>query len=252
MRYALISDIHANLEAFRAVLEALHRLRFDAILFLGDAVGYGPDPGPCVDLLRELADAYPFWGVRGNHDAAVLDDRELEHFNPHARAALLWTREQLSEDQQAFLATLPLMQELETGELMVHASPLDPDGWEYITQIFEAREVLEYVANWIVLVGHTHIQVAYVETGGRIQVHTGDVEGDPSPIPLDQASRYLINPGSVGQPRDGIREAAWGLLDTRERRLWLGRTPYPVEKTAQKILHAGLPEYLAFRLYEGH
>ncbi len=251
MRYALISDIHANLEALRAVLTILHRLRFDAVLFLGDAVGYGPDPGPCVDLLRKLAETYPFWGVRGNHDAAVLDDEELDAFNPVAREALLWTRTRLSPDQQAFLATLPLMQELETGELMVHATPLDPDGWEYITQTFEAREVLDYVANWITLYGHTHIQVAFEARDHQLNSHRSDPENIQE-IALEESARYLINPGSVGQPRDGIPEAAWGLLDTRERRLWLGRVSYPVEQTARKILDAGLPEFLAYRLYEGH
>ena len=191
MRIAVLSDIHANLVALDAVLEAIGAV--DAIWHLGDVVGYGPDPDAVV---RRLAEAGAL-GVRGNHDAAACGGREIEWFNPEARTAMEWTRDAIAPDTRDWLAALP--ERLVEGDFtLVHGSPRDPT-WEYVTSVPVARANLAALTTRYGLHGHTHIPIAFREDDGRVEPIT---PGDGSVLALDER-RLLINPGSVGQPRDG-------------------------------------------------
>jgi len=239
MRIAVLSDIHANLPALEAVLEALGRV--DAIWNLGDVVGYGPHPDEVVARLRELGAV----GVRGNHDAAALDLALAEWFNADARRAIEWTAGRIAPATRAWLADLPERREDE-GITLVHGSPRDPT-WEYITTAAGARTNLASFATAHLLFGHTHVPIAFREVGGRTET-LEPING--SSLALD-ARRVLANPGSVGQPRDGDPRASAAILDTAASTLTWHRVAYPIAATQAAIRAAGLPGWLADRLADG-
>ena len=242
MKIALISDIHANLEALDAVIAQARHEGVGAFACLGDIVGYGADPAACLATVRGLD---PVAVIQGNHDAFAGDDRDLSSFNPNARDAALWTGAQLSGDERAWLADLPLTAEPAPGVLLVHATPDDPASWYYVRFRAEAAEALEHQrAPWC-FYGHTHVPVAFALHGDDVVVHDGDRRD------LAGADRWLINVGSVGQPRDGDPRAAWTLLDLDTGAATLMRTDYDITAAQRKILAAGLPERLAERLAEG-
>lgn len=239
MRVALLSDIHANLVALDAVLEAVGPV--DAIWHLGDVVGYGPDPNGVVERLATL----PAIGVRGNHDAAACGGSEIEWFNPDARAAMEWTRTVISPASGAWLAALP--ERLEHEEFtFVHGSPRDPI-WEYITSIPVARANLDVLRTAIGLHGHTHVPIVFADGGGRVQSMTPREEAT---VPLD-TGRLLLNPGSVGQPRDGNPAASFAVIDTVARRCTWRRVAYDIPRVQSAMRAAGLPGRLADRLSYG-
>jgi len=243
VRVAVISDVHANLYALEAVLGEIDREPPDAVWCLGDTVGYGPRPNECCDLVRERADRV----LIGNHDLVALGsaDVALDEFNPEAAAASIWTSEQLSEQSRAFLEGLEPTAEIDGAQLF-HGSPRDP-VWEYVLTELVALESLAMTTAPLVLVGHTHVATALVLDGDKLQ---GGVAPEGFEASLEQG-RWLLNPGSVGQPRDGNPNAAFLELDLAAKRARFRRVPYPVERTQEEIRERGLPDPLAERLAHG-
>lgn len=240
MNYAILSDVHGNLEALDAVLADVTAREPDAVFCLGDFVGYGPDPNACVARLRPILAG----AVAGNHDRAALGELDVSVFNPFAQAAIRWTAANLTADTRAFLQALPERIE-RNGFLAVHGSVRDPVE-EYIFDPSTAALSFQAGAFRICVVGHTHVPVVFSQ-------HTNGVSAGPlpagEPVSLDPAARYIINAGSVGQPRDGDPRAAYLWLEDDAARLI--RVDYPVERTQEKMLAAGLPPALAERLSYG-
>lgn len=239
MRLAVLSDIHSNLAALDAVLAAVGTV--DGVRVLGDIVGYGPQPDEVVERLRSIGAV----GVAGNHDRAAVGGDEIEWFNADARAAIEWTRDRIAEPTTAWLAALP--DRLVEGDFtMVHGSPRDPT-WEYILDSRIAAANLSSFATPHALFGHTHLPVAF--RVGRPRVRE-IVPGLGHVLDLD-SQRTLLNPGSVGQPRDGIVTASWLVLDTATGRVEWQRTAYDIAATQTAMRHAGLPSRLVARLDRG-
>jgi predicted phosphodiesterase len=239
VRVAVLSDIHANLVALDAVLATLGSV--DAVWHLGDVVGYGPDPDGVVARLTEIGAV----GVRGNHDAAAAGGDEIDWFNPDARAAMEWTRARIGDTTREWLAALP-ERHTETSFGMVHGSPREP-LWEYIVSVPVARTNLGLLTTPIGLFGHTHLPMVFVEDDGTVE----QIEpSDGSTFALN-GRKALINPGSVGQPRDGIPTAGHMVLDTDEQRCTWYRTAYDVEAVQGAMRDAGLPDRLVQRLSYG-
>ena len=242
MKLALISDIHANLEALEAVLADVARAGADRVACLGDIVGYGSDPCACLDRVRDLGAVAI---VQGNHDAYVADDRDVLGFNPLAIEATRWTRRQLGDERRAWLASLPFEASISPDVVLVHASRPDPEAWSYVRFSDDAAETLQQQTETLCCYGHTHTPIAFALVSGEVR------ELDRSEYDLASGDRWLINVGSVGQPRDGDWRAAWSMLDTAEWTLTRHRVEYDVETCMRKIIDAGLPERLATRLKLG-
>ncbi|MBU0742665.1 metallophosphatase family protein [bacterium] len=241
MRYAVLGDIHANLEALHAVMAHIDGQEVDACLCTGDVVGYGADPAACLELVRDAG----MRTVQGNHDAMAATDDRPRDFNAWAEDAVLWTRRQLVPEQRLWLGELPLMARPEPDLLMTHGSPAEPERWHYLELVILAREAFASVDDRVCLLGHTHRPWSYRMRGARVVGHhMGRIE-------LDPAARYLVNPGSVGQPRDRNPQAAYAVYDTGTRLIDLHRVVYDVERAMAKIRDAGLPGYLASRLSGG-
>jgi predicted phosphodiesterase len=240
MRVAVLSDIHSNLVALDAILA--HAGTVDAVWQLGDVVGYGPDPDGVVARLIEVGAV----GVRGNHDAAALGGREIEWFNPEARLAAEWTRDTIDETTRAWLSALPERHAIDQMTL-VHGSPRDPIR-EYIASPAIALENLAVLETAFGLHGHTHVPVAYC-LGPDAQLRVAE-PGNGGTIELD-GQRALINPGSVGQPRDGDPDASYLILDPDTATVTWHRVPYDIPAVQAAIRAAGLPGRLADRLAFG-
>jgi len=238
----VVADVHANLEAFQAVIkDAESQGRIDSIWSLGDIVGYGPDPCASIDLLR----SYNHLSVVGNHDLAAIRAVGLENFNLLAAAAASWTATELREADKAWLRSLPEV--LVEGDFsLVHGSLRDP-VWEYLLSTVVARAHFEKQNTPYGLVGHSHIPFVLFE-GAEGQ----SVLGRPGPIVNMAVPRFVINPGSVGQPRDSDPRAAYALLNTTLGCVEFHRVAYDIGRTQQKMRAAGLPSYLGERLAEGH
>jgi diadenosine tetraphosphatase ApaH/serine/threonine PP2A family protein phosphatase len=245
MRVAVLTDIHANREAFEVVLADLDGHGVDRIALLGDIVGYGGDPAWCCEKAADLVAAGATC-VRGNHDSAAIGGPEaMSHL---ARSAMDWTRTQLGDAHRAFLASLPLS--AEEGEVLyVHASANEPGAWSYVTTDTRAAPSFRASKARLILCGHVHVPLlASCDVGGvvRQQAFRSGL-----PIPLLRSRRWLAVVGAVGQPRDGMPQAAWALVDTDRNELTFRRTPYDVAAAANRIRAAGLPEELASRLLIG-
>ena len=243
MRYLVISDIHANLEALEAVLHAAGET--DAVLVLGDLVGYGADPNAVIDRVRELPAVTI---IRGNHDKVGSRIESVRSFNHLARFAIEWTADELSDERRAWLAALP------AGPLIVddfveicHGSPFDEDV--YVFEPVDARRSLNVSRRPLCLFGHTHVPAAFRLAASLETI--GPPHGARFPMPLADVGRYLVNCGAVGQPRDGDPRAAFGILDTDAKLLEVVRVPYDLASAQAKIVAAGLPEVLAQRLAVG-
>ena len=239
MRIAVLSDIHSNLVALDAVLSAIGTV--DAVWHLGDVVGYGPEPDGVVARLSDL-DAL---GVRGNHDAAGVGGPEIDWFNHDARRAMEWTKSVISDSTRAWLAGLPERRS-EAGVTMVHGSPRDPT-WEYITSVPVARANFEVLETRLGFFGHTHIPAAFREDDGRVE-HISPLRG--SELELG-AGRFLVNPGSVGQPRDGDATASYLILDSEAWTCRWDRVDYDIGAVQAAMAECGLPPPLAVRLAFG-
>lgn len=244
MRVLILSDIHANLPALEAVLEGAQG-EYDAAWCLGDIVGYGPWPDECVQRVQDLAAV----SVIGNHDWAALGRMDVEDFNPEARRAVLWTAEHLSEASRAWLAGLPSQPVAVEGCTLTHASPRDPI-WEYVIYPAVALANFERFTTRCCLVGHTHVPAIHLLTAGEKKSSVmAPVFGQG--MTLKDHTRAILNPGSVGQPRDNDRRAAYALLDT-EKGIWEPRRiEYNIEQTQRGMRQAGLPERLINRLAFG-
>lgn len=245
MRIALLADIHANREAFEAVLRRLARIGYDRLVLLGDIVGYGPDPEFCTEKAMELVDEGA-WAVVGNHDAAI--EGPADDMNSRARAAIEWTRTRLQGEHRAFLAALP--ETVREGDvLFVHASARAPRAWEYVTGPIEAERSIRATDARITIVGHVHSPNLWrLNTQG---VASGHVPVTGMETPLARSQYWLAVMGAVGQPRDGNPAAAFGLLDTAKSTLVFERVAYDHFAPARKIRAAGLPDELAARLQRG-
>ena len=242
MRVAVISDIHANLPALEAVLGALDAESIDEVWCLGDLVGYGPHPNEVVALVRSRAAVC----LAGNHDLGVLGTIELEDFGGEAAEAALWTRGVLGEDSRAFLAALE-PKGVRAGIGLYHGSPRDPI-WEYVLDGWTAERSLEAAPERHVLVGHSHVALQIsIEADGT---QAGGLAPADTELEVGEARR-LLNPGSVGQPRDGDPRAAWLVIDTESGRATFRRTAYTIGRTQADVRAAGLPEGLAARLEHG-
>lgn len=241
MRILVVSDVHANLVALNAVLEDAGS--FDALWSLGDIVGYGPDPEACIATTR----ATEHLAIPGNHDWGVLAKLDLEDFNRDARLANLWTREQLSEEARDFLEELPETRVI--GDItLAHGSPRYPI-WEYLFYASTASLSFSHLTTRVCLVGHTHIPVVFHQALEDAPVQMMELP-ENEPLTLDQG-RYIVNPGSVGQPRDGDPRAAYLLLDPDTLTVEHRRVAYAIDETQERMRAAGLPMRLISRLALG-
>jgi diadenosine tetraphosphatase ApaH/serine/threonine PP2A family protein phosphatase len=241
MRVLIISDIHANLLAFEAVL-ADAKGKWDIIWCLGDLIGYGPDPNECVALLRE----YEHISLSGNHDWAVLGKLDINSFNREARLVIEWTRQQISAETETYLHELPA--KLVQGEFtLAHASPRQPI-WEYILDPYTASINFDFFDTPYCLVGHTHVPVWFEEED--VYTITPHIPDYHNPIQLNH-KRLIINPGSVGQPRDSDPRAAYALLDTDSKMWAYQRVEYPVQDTQERMRQQKMPIRLIRRLEHG-
>ena len=247
MRYLILSDLHSNLEALQAVLAAADGA-YEKIVCCGDLVGYGPDPDPTVEWTRtNVTDV-----VRGNHDKACSGITDADDFSSAARIAAYWTREHLSPENTTYLRNLPQGPHAISNQFgILHGSPGDED--EYLTTSWEAAESFGLLRHRVSFFGHTHRQGGFVKRGNRIielpaQAKITGKERGKLKIAGDET--YLLNPGSVGQPRDGDNRAAFAIFDT-DGLVEYGRASYDIQTTIKKIIAAGLPDFLAHRLKLG-
>jgi predicted phosphodiesterase len=245
MRYLILTDIHANLEALETCLTDARSRGYDKTLVLGDIVGYGPDPNRVIDVIRDLK---PVAIVRGNHDKVALGLNQADGFHAAAKAAAHWMLESLTEENRAWLVALPMGPTVIDGELEIcHGAPFDEDA--YIFDELDARHAFDAATAPLCFYGHTHFAVVF-----RLVKDVLDIVGPPdgeTALVIEPDTKYLVNPGSVGQPRDGDPRAAYAIYDSATKRVDLIRLPYPFEKTQEKMLKVGLPEPLARRLALG-
>ncbi len=243
MRYAILADIHANLAAFTTVLDDIgSRGGVEEVWCLGDVVGYGPDPHQCIELLRQHNHAC----VAGNHDWAAIGKLDTSYFNPDAATACHWTAQQLSPEDIDYLKNLPLVIE-KNDFTMVHGSPREPI-WEYLLSISNAKENFAYFKSQFCLVSHSHVPLVfrYNETGScSFSSFLPDIG-----LALAK-SRLIINPGGVGQPRDGDPRASYAIYDSETRMVRLHRVPYDISATQTRMVEHGLPMRLVSRLSDG-
>lgn len=245
MRFLILSDLHANWEALSAVLEDA-KGEFDKIICCGDLVGYNPDPVSVVVWAAQNCSAV----VRGNHDKACADSEELDWFNPVARQSIQWTVSQLSQKQIQYLAGLPQGPVTVDQFQICHGAPLDED--EYLISPADVEPQVDYLDAPLTFFGHTHLQGGFLCHRRSVkQISKVPAEEREQTVMIEPHYSYLINPGSVGQPRDGDPRAAYALYDTSQSYVLLRRVSYPVNETLNKILQAGLPEKLATRLLRG-
>jgi diadenosine tetraphosphatase ApaH/serine/threonine PP2A family protein phosphatase len=242
MRIALLSDVHGNLPAFEAALADVDAVGVDEIWCLGDLVGYGAEPDACVELARSRCELC----LAGNHDLVVTGEIDIADFSSSAAAAALWTREHIGASTLEFLKAL---RPREDGRAigLYHASPRDP-VWEYVLSTWQADECMDLMEPRVGAIGHSHVALWFRRAG------EGQVEGAPAEAGLERDlsdGEWLVNPGAVGQPRDGDPRAAWLLLDTEGWSAEWRRVEYPIDAAARAIEDAGLPVVLAQRLYTG-
>lgn len=240
MRSAFISDIHGNLEALEAVLGEIEESGVDAIVCLGDIVGYGANPNECIDLVRPLTERI----VVGNHDHAAVGLTDASYFNPWARAAVLWSGEMLTQEHRDYLAGLPFALVFD-NQRYVHSSPSAPAEWRYVLSVQDVEHEFAAFSERICLLGHSHQPLLGVEAGAECRV-----ERD-SAFTLEPTNRYIINAGSVGQPRDYDPRACYVIYDSDADRVEFHRVPYDIRRAQEKIQDAGLPPFLAERLSFG-
>jgi len=246
MRYLVLSDIHANLEALEAVLDASAGAQCDRVLLLGDLVGYGADPNAVIDRVRAIPDIVV---IRGNHDKVAAGVESVEGFNHMARLAIAWTADALTPGNHDYLV------ELTAGPIAIddvveicHGTPFDEDV--YVFDDLDALRSIRASRRPVCLYGHTHVPAAFQLQGDELQL-IGPPRGERFRLALDEDGRYLVNCGSVGQPRDGDWRAAYAILDTDARSVTIFRVEYDLATAQAKILDAGLPDILAQRLGMG-
>ncbi|MBI1872805.1 MAG: metallophosphoesterase family protein [Acidobacteria bacterium] len=247
MRYFILSDIHANLEALEAVLAAVEASRYDRVICLGDLVGYGANPNEVVDRIRALE---PTVIIRGNHDKAASGLDTAKDFNPIARLAARWTRDRLTPDNQTYLAELPAGPQIVDDLVEIcHGTPYDEDA--YLFDEGDGLLALATARRPLCLFGHTHVPLVLRMTADGLELEHVNGGDTPHTVALQSEGRCLVNPGSVGQPRDGDPRAAYAIVDTDTRSVSLFRQRYAIDEAQRKIFTAGLPGVLAQRLGVG-
>lgn len=240
MRWGIFSDIHGNLEALDEALSAFAKERIDKYLCLGDIVGYGADPGKCIAQIKRLNPVT----IAGNHDWAAVNLFDTTYFNPHARAAVLWTSENINYEDKEFLKSLELIYQQDEITL-VHGDLCNPEQFEYILDTFSAKKSFQLLKTKICFIGHSHAPGTFIKEGENC-VFTFQTE-----IRLKAAQTYIVNAGSVGQPRDGNPQASYIIYDSEKGQLEIKRVDYDIKKAQDKIIKAGLPRILAERLSFG-
>jgi predicted phosphodiesterase len=241
MKYAVISDIHSNFSALEQVLHSIHQHDCDRVICLGDIVGYGPQPNECLDLIRDIADVV----IVGNHDFAAAGLTDVRAFNMYARLAAEWTSNELSNEHITYIKSLDLYH-AEKNLYFVHASPCSPASWNYIFSLISAKKNFDCFDTKLCFIGHSHIPVIFQRHGlkGISIVHKHQLECMPD-------ERYIVNVGSVGQPRDDNPKASFGVYDDTTRIYELIRTSYDISQTQTLMKSNNLPEYLIQRLSFG-
>lgn len=232
MKYAIISDIHSNLEALTKALKLIDGHNVDEIICLGDVVGYGANPNECIEIVKDRCSIV----LLGNHDAAAVQPHTARDFNHLARRAIEWTYNELTQEHRDYLQTLPFTAKKE-DLLFVHASPQSPEQWDYIFTREEAIYAFQFFTEKICFIGHTHIPGIF-NNGNRVREISRD-------------ERYLINVGSIGQPRDGNPMLSFGIFDTERWSFQLIRDIYDIETASIKISEKGLPQELGIRILYG-
>lgn len=241
MKYLIVSDIHSNLEALKAVLDSVKNEQFDLSICLGDLVGYGPDPNECAEIILSEFD----FVVAGNHDMAVTGQISTESFNPLALQAIDWTRKVISQDIKSRMKLLNLVETINDLTL-VHAAPGNPALFSYILSTADAEKNFSSFSTSICLIGHTHIPAFYSQDqNSKVKFDHNEI------ISLDRNKKYIINTGSVGQPRDNNPKACYAILNTAEKNIIIKRIAYNIKTVQKKMKKAGLPEYLTRRLANG-
>lgn len=247
MRYLVLSDIHANIDALDAVLHAAGSEGYDRVIVLGDLVGYGAEPNLVVERVRALD---PIAAIRGNHDKVAGGLESAEGFNPTARRAADWTRDALTEENRAYLQALkPGPLELDDLTLICHGSPVDEDL--YIFGEGDVVEALTVSTRPLCLFGHTHLPMAATLTADRNLQLIFHGPRDRQSVRFEPGWKYVVNPGSVGQPRDADPRASYAVLDAGAREIEVSRVAYPVQQACDRIIAAGLPKVLGQRLLLG-
>ncbi len=232
MKYGIISDIHSNLEALQKTFEILGNEHVDEVVCLGDIVGYGANPNECVEIIKSKCSIV----LLGNHDAAIADERTTKRFNPMAQQAIAWTTQHITDEHKRFLSQLPYTHSRDRV-LFVHATPSFPDHWKYISSAETAIDELEQFTERICFIGHSHTPGIYGSLGKMVSINPKD--------------RFIINVGSVGQPRDGNPMLSFGIFDATQWTYRAIRAEYDVETARRKITDAGLPAELGLRLIHG-
>jgi diadenosine tetraphosphatase ApaH/serine/threonine PP2A family protein phosphatase len=232
MLLAILSDVHGNLPALQEVIKKIKESKADVTYCLGDTVGYGPFPNECVELVRENCAIT----LKGNHDSGLIEETPLDDFNHYGLAAIQWSKGVATKETCDFLRGLPFTAE-DQGVMLAHSSPRNPEAWTYILTMRSAKDNFEAFKTPVCFIGHTHVPVIIGEDGTVNSFKKG--------------VRHIVNVGSVGQPRDGNSDAAFGLYDTASGDYTLVRVSYDIQKTARAIREQGLPEFLAQRLFQG-
>jgi len=240
MKYALISDIHGNLQALERVIEDIAERQVDEIYCVGDIVGYGAQPSECITEIKRICRG----SVAGNHDWAAVGKTDIGFFNKEAKAAVLWTSENLDFEEKRFLAELPLKLYFDNA-MIVHGTPVAPEKWDYLLYTNRLGAQFAYFSEPICFIGHSHVPVVWTNAYERIPPDT------EKPLELEEGRRYIINVGSVGQPRDGDPRACYSIFDSEKKAVYIRRVEYDIDTAANLIRDAGLPEKLASRLYRG-
>jgi len=241
MRYGIFSDIHSNLEALVEVTKAFEKESIDTYLCLGDIVGYAANPNECIEKIRTLANVV----VAGNHDWASVNLFSADYFNPDAREAIFWTRKNLNDLSRSFLESLELKYEREDLAL-VHGTLNDPKDFNYMTDGYVAEETFRLMGNNICFVGHTHIVGIFIKDRDEYISYQRN-----NSISIRPDDKYIVNVGSVGQPRDGNPKASYCVFDTDKKEVLIKRINYNIKATRKKIIKAGLPKFLGDRLLSG-
>lgn len=240
MRYGIFSDIHSNLEALDAVIRAFREEGIDEYLCIGDIVGYAASPNECIENVRALNQVT----VAGNHDRASVGLFSADYFNQFARDAVLWTGRVLDEGGKSFLEGLPLTYK-NSDLTLVHGTLDEPEDFNYMTDAHTAQKTFELLKTEVCFIGHTHVPGIFRESGNRIEYQ------EDCNTQIKKGSRYIINVGSVGQPRDGDPRAAYCIYDSDARTVRIKRTDYDISSARDKIIAAGLPRFLGERLLAG-
>jgi len=238
VRYAIISDIHSNLVALQNTLDYIKTAKVDSIICLGDVVGYGPRPNECVELVKENCEIC----LMGNHDHAVIGLTDISYFNQYARESVLWTQRTISPENKTFLKDLPFKHEVDST-LFVHSTPIKPEEWDYVFSENDARHHLDSISQSLVFIGHSHIPVVfpYDKSSFFEEQFQLDLEKE----------RYIINVGSIGQPRNEDPRSCFVIYDDQEQSVNYVRLEYDVKKTFQDIIEKKLSPFLAIRLLHG-